>query len=208
MRERPAASIAVLPFVNMSDDPEQEYFSDGLAEDVMNSLVQVPGLKVTARTSAFAFKGQNADVRRIADVLGVTNILEGSVRRSGNRLRVTAQLIQAADGMHLWSERYDRQREDLFDIQDEIAAAIVGELKLRFAPGTRPRPPLNLKAHEAYLRHRQFLWGFTPESLRRSRECLEQAIALDPRYALAYVGLADHHLSQFWSGEPSDDGFV
>jgi serine/threonine-protein kinase len=207
-RERPSASIAVLPFANMSGDPEQEYFSDGLAEEVMNSLVKVPGLKVTARTSAFAFKGQNADVRRIADVLGVTNILEGSVRRSGNRLRVTAQLIHAADGMHLWSERYDRQMEDLFAIQDEIAAAIVGELKLRFAPGDRPRAPLNLNAHEAYLRHRQFLWGFTPESLRRSRECLEQAIALDPRYALAYVGLADHHLSQFWSGAPSDDGFA
>jgi len=127
------------------------------------------------------------------------------VRWAGNRLRVTAQLIHAADGMHLWSERYDRQMEDLFAIQDEIAAAIAGELKLRFAPDTRPRRQLNLKAYEAYLRHRQFLWGFTPESLRQSRECLERAIALDPGYALPYVGLADHHISLFWSGVPSDE---
>jgi serine/threonine-protein kinase len=204
----PKASIAVLPFANMSREPDDEYFSDGLAEEVINALVRVPGLKVTARTSAFAFKGQNTDVRKIAEILGVTNILEGSVRRAGNRLRVTAQLIHAADGMHLWSERYDRQAEDVFAIQDDIAAAIAGELKLRFAPDAAPRRQINLKAHEAYLRHRQFLWGFTPESLRRSHECLEQAIALDPGYALAYVGLADHHLSQFWSGAPSDEGFL
>lgn len=203
--DSPRASIAVLPFVNMSRDPDDEYFSDGLAEEVINALVKVPGLKVTARTSAFAFKRQNLDIRKIAETLGVTNVLEGSVRRAGNRLRVTAQLIQAADGMHLWSERYDRQMEDVFAIQDEIAAAIAGELKLRFAPDTRPRRQPNLQAYEAYLRYRQFQWGFTPESLRRSRECLEQAIALDPEYALPYVGLADHHTAYMWAGAPSDE---
>ncbi len=199
------ASIAVLPFTNMSRDADDEYFSDGLAEEVINALVKVPGLKVTARTSAFAFKGQNTDIRKIAETLGVTNVLEGSVRRAGNRLRVTAQLIQAADGMHLWSERYDRQMEDVFVIQDEIAAAIAGELKLRFVRDTRPRRQPNLRAYEAYLRYRQFQWGFTPESLRRSRECLEQAIALDPEYALPYVGLADHHTAHSWAGLPSDE---
>ena len=203
--DSPRASIAVLPFANMSRDPDDEYFSDGLAEEVINALVKVPGLKVTARTSAFAFKGQNMGIRKIAETLGVTNVLEGSVRRAGNRLRVTAQLIQAADGMHLWSERYDRQMEDVFAIQDEIAVAIAGELKLRFARDARPRRQPNLQAYEAYLRYRQFQWAFTPESLRRSRECLEQAIALDPAYALPYVGLADHHAAHFWPGAPSDE---
>lgn len=203
--DSPRASIAVLPFANMSRDADDEYFSDGLAEEIINALLHVAGLKVTARTSSFAFKGQNTDIRKIAETLGVTNVLEGSVRRASNRLRVTAQLIHAADGMRLWSERYDRQMEDLFAIQDEIAAAIAGELKLRFARDTRPRRQPNLQAYEAYLRYRQFQWGFTPESLRRSRECLEQAIALDPEYALPYVGLADHYTAHFWAGAPSEE---
>ena len=190
-------SIAVLPFVNMSGDKEQEYFSDGLAEEIINALVKVPGFKVIARTSAFAFKGQNTDVRKIAETLGVTDVLEGSVRRSGNRIRVTAQLITAADGSHLWSERYDRQMEDLFAMQDEIAAAITAELKLKFTPDAaapQRRQP-NLQAYEAYLRYRQYQWGFSPEALQRSKECLDEAIALDPEFALPYVGLADHHFS-------------
>jgi serine/threonine-protein kinase len=148
-------SIAVLPFANMSRDVDDEYFSDGLAEEIINALVKIPGLKVIARTSAFAFKGQNTDIRRIADVLGVANILEGSVRRAGNRIRVTAQLITAADGSHLWSERYDRQMEDLFAMQDEIAAAIASELKVQFAvtPAARVRRQPDLQAYEAYLRY-------------------------------------------------------
>src|SRR6202050_1669175 len=117
-------SIAVLPFSNLSGDKEQEYFSDGLAEEIINALAQIAGLKVIARTSAFAFKGQNTDIRRIAETLGVANILEGSVRRSGNRIRVTAQLITATDGTHQWSERYDRELADVFAVQDEIATAI------------------------------------------------------------------------------------
>jgi serine/threonine-protein kinase len=198
-------SIAVLPFANMSRDADDDYFSDGLAEEIINALVKVPGLKVIARTSAFAFKGQNTDIRRIAEILGVTNVLEGSVRRAGQRIRVTAQLIAAADGTHLWSERYDRQMDDLFAMQDDIAAAITSELKLKFAPDGRPRRQPNLHAYEAYLRYRQYQWAFTPESLRRSRECLEQAIALDPEFALPYAGLADHHGAYVWVGVPADE---
>ena len=201
--ERP--SIAVLPFANMSRDADEEYFSDGLAEEIINALVKIPGLKVIARTSAFAFKGQNTDIRKIADVLGVANILEGSVRRAGNRIRVTAQLITAADGSHLWSERYDRQMEDLFAMQDEIAGAIAAELKVKFAvasPAQRRQP--NLHAYEAYLRYRQYQWGFTPEALRRSRECLEQAIALDPQFALPCVGLADHYFASITFGHADE----
>lgn len=203
-------SIAVLPFVNMSRDPEDEYFSDGLAEEIINALVKVPGLKVIARTSAFAFKGQNTDIRKIAETLGVATILEGSVRRAGNRLRITAQLITAADGSHLWSERYDRQMEDIFAVQDEISAAIASALKLKLSPeptALHCRPP-NMQAYEAYLRYRQHQWSFTPESARRSRECLEQAIALDPEFALPYVGLADHHLSRHWIGASADEAMA
>ena len=201
------SSIAVLPFANMSRDADDEYFSDGLAEEIINALVKVPGLKVIARTSAFAFKGQNTDIRKIAEVLGVTNILEGSVRRAGNRIRVTAQLIAAADGTHLWSERYDRQMEDIFEMQDEIAAAIASQLKLQFAPdaAARPRRQPNLQAYEAYLRYRHYQWGFTAESLQHSRECLEQAIALDPEFASPYVGLADHHFASIITGIRSDE---
>ena len=189
-----ASSIAVLPFANMSRDADDEYFSDGLAEEIINALAQVPELKVIARTSAFAFKGKNEDIRRIADTLGVTNILEGSVRRAGSRIRVTAQLIQAFDGTHLWSQRYDREMSDIFAVQDEIAAAIAGALKLKLVPASERRMP-SLPAYEAYLRYRSYQWQFTREAAQRSRECLEQALALDPEFALPYVGLADYHLA-------------
>ena len=124
----------------MSRDADDEYFSDGLAEEIINALVKMPGLKVIARTSAFAFKGQEQDIRKIAEALGVTNVLEGSVRRAGNRIRVTAQLITAADGSHLWSERYDREMDDLFAVQDEIAAAIAGGAESEVRPRVRPHP--------------------------------------------------------------------
>jgi serine/threonine-protein kinase len=187
-------SIAVLPFANMSHNADDEYFSDGLAEEIINALVQVPGLKVIARTSAFAFKGKNEDIRKIAETLGVTNVLEGSVRRAGPRIRVTAQLIQAGDGTHLWSQRYDRELVDIFEVQDEIAAAIAGALKLKLAPAPERRMP-SLPAYEAYLRYRYYQWRFTPEDSQRSKECLEQALTLDPTFALPYVGLADYHLA-------------
>src|ERR1700680_221229 len=128
-----AHSIAVLPFANMSGDKEQEYFSDGLAEEILNILANIPGLKVTARTSSFAFRGKDQDITTIAQALRVRTILEGSVRRAANRIRVTAQLIDAADGYHIWSERYDRELTDVFAVQDEIAVAIAGALKLKLA---------------------------------------------------------------------------
>ena len=187
-------SIAVLPFANMSQNADDEYFSDGLAEEIINALAQVPGLKVIARTSAFAFKGKNEDIRRIAETLGVTNVLEGSVRRAGPRIRVTAQLILASDGTHLWSQRYDRELADIFAVQDEIAAAIADALKLKLSPAPERRMP-SLPAYEAYLRYRYYQWRFTPEDSKRSRECLEQALALDSGFALPYVGLADYHLA-------------
>jgi TolB-like protein/tetratricopeptide (TPR) repeat protein len=180
-----APSIAVLPFANMSRDADDEYFSDGLAEEIINALTQVAGLKVIARTSAFAFKGKNEDVRRIAEALGVTNVLEGSVRRSANRLRVTAQLIHAADGTHLWSQRYDRELTDVFAVQDEIASAIVGvlQVKLTGKPGTaRPHEP-NLPAYEAFLKGRHEIFNNSPEPFARAEECYKQAIALDPLWA-------------------------
>jgi len=129
----------VLPFANMSGDKENEYFSDGLAEEIINVLAHIPGLKVIARTSAFAFRGKEQDIRKIAEALGVRTILEGSVRRAGSRVRVTAQLISAEDGSHLWSERYDREMADVFAIQDETAAAIAAALK-RSLPSNRRRP--------------------------------------------------------------------
>ncbi len=194
---RPAEqpSIAVLPFANMSGDKEQEYFSDGLAEEIINALVKVPGLKVIARTSAFAFKGQNIDIRKIAETLGVTTVLEGSVRRSGNRIRVTAQLITAADGTHLWSERYDREMADVFAVQDEISAAISGALQVKLSPtaaAAKPRYTPKLPAYEALLKAKHFHWKVTVESMEQAKVFYEQAIALDPQYALAHALYADY----------------
>jgi serine/threonine-protein kinase len=191
-----APSIAVLPFVNMSDDKAQEYFSDGLAEEIINALVQIPGLKVTARTSAFAFRGKEQDITKIADALHVGTILEGSVRKSGNRLRVTVQLINAADGYHLWSERYDRAVADVFEMQDEIAAAIASTLRLKLSatPAARRVHQPNLQAYEALLRGRHLFFVNTAESIARSRDLLEQAIVLDPAYPEAYAELAQSHL--------------
>jgi serine/threonine protein kinase/Tfp pilus assembly protein PilF len=180
-------SIAVLPFADMSAGKDNEYFSDGLAEEIINALTQIPGLKVIARTSAFAFKGQNTDVRRIAEVLGVANILEGSVRKAGNRIRVTAQLIDAADGGHLWSERYDRDLADIFAIQDEIAQAIASALRIKLsrAPQSTRRYTPKLPSYESFLKARFYLQRWNRESLAKARECVEQAIASDPEFALA-----------------------
>jgi eukaryotic-like serine/threonine-protein kinase len=187
-------SIAVLPFANMSRDADDEYFSDGLAEEIINALVKVPGLKVIARTSAFAFKGQNTDIRKIAETLGVTTVLEGSVRRSGNRIRVTAQLITAADGSHLWSERYDREMADVFAVQDEISAAISGALQVKLSPAAaaKPRYTPKLPAYEALLKAKYFHWKVTTESMEQAKVFYEQAIALDPQYALAQATYADY----------------
>jgi len=182
-------SIAVLPFTNMSRDADDEYFSDGLSEEIINALVKVPGLKVIARTSAFAFKGQNIDIRKIAEVLGVANVLEGSVRRAGNRIRVTAQLITAGDGSHLWSERYDRQMEDIFEVQDEISHAIADQLKVTLV-GVK-QATKNLEAYELYLKGRHLANQRLPVTVRQAINAFEEAIKLDPEFALAYSGLAD-----------------
>jgi serine/threonine-protein kinase len=186
------ASIAVLPFANLSADRENEYFGDGLAEEIINALAQVAGLKVIARTSAFSFKGKNEDVRTIARALGVTNVLEGSVRRSGDRVRVTAQLIAAADGSHVWSERYDRPMTDVFAMQDDIAYAITDALKGKLGgalASPRHYTP-RLPAYESFLRGRAHLTQFTADAWNRAKGQFEQAIALDAKYADPHAELA------------------
>ena len=186
-----AQSIAVLPFSNMSDDKEQDYFSDGLAEEILNLLAQIPGLKVIARTSAFAFRGKEQDIRGIAEALGVNTVLEGSVRRAGGRIRVTAQLIHAADGSHLWSERYDRELSDIFAVQDEISAAIARALRVKLArDGAPQRYTPKLEAYEAYLKGRYHQAKVTPESMELARRFYQQASELDPAFAMPHVGLA------------------
>ncbi len=185
-------SLAVLPFANLSADKENEYFSDGLAEDIIAALAHVPGLRVMARTSAFAFRGRDVDVREIGTRLNVEHVLEGSVRRSGNRIRVTAQLVMASDGYHLWSQRFDREMTDVFAIQDEISQAIVEKLRVRLT-ADRPlvkRHTENVEAYNLSLKARYQLFRFTPDGLAKSKEYFEQAIALDPHYALAWHGLA------------------
>ena len=183
-------SVAVLPFKNLSADPENEYFSDGLAEEILNALSQVQGLSVAARTSSFSFKGKVIGIEEIASKLHVANILDGSVRRAGNRVRVTVQLINAKNGFQLWSERYDRQMEDIFDVQDEIARAIAEKLKLTLTSGHK-RATENLEAYELYLKGRHYWHQRSPSSLNLAIQCFEQTIKLDPQYALAYAGLAD-----------------
>jgi TolB-like protein len=192
-------SIAVLPFVNMSADPENDYFCDGLAEELLNALAKVDGLKVVARTSAFSFKGKNVDVREIGRLLSVSVILEGSVRKAGDHLRISAQLINAVDGYRLWSERYDRQLADIFSVQDEISLAIVEGLKLKLLGEDRAalfkKYTDNSEAYHLYLKGRYHQNKWTGEGMRKSVEYFEQAIAIDPNYALAHAGLADSYAS-------------
>jgi TolB-like protein/tRNA A-37 threonylcarbamoyl transferase component Bud32/Tfp pilus assembly protein PilF len=186
----PVASIAVLPFANLSADPENEYFSDGLAEEILNMLSQVEDLRVAARTSSFFFKGKAVEISEIAARLHVANVLEGSVRRAGDRVRVTVQLVEVSSGFRLWSERYDRQMQDLFDIQDQIARAVTERLKVTLSGGVK-RSTENTEAYELYLKGRHYWHQRLPATLRLAIQCFEDAIKLDPRYALAYAGLAD-----------------
>jgi TolB-like protein/class 3 adenylate cyclase/Flp pilus assembly protein TadD len=201
-RARRERSVAVLPFVNMSRDPENEFFSDGITEEIINALTRVNGLKVTARTSSFAFKNHNEDVREIAEQLGVTHILEGSVRRAGSRARVTAQLICAKDGYHLFSQSYDRSIEDMFEVQDEIARTIVGELADHLGPVRVSEKARALsqghshdsEAHTEYMKGRFELGRFTSEGVRRSIEYFNRSIEMDPQCALPHAGLATAHV--------------
>jgi non-specific serine/threonine protein kinase len=190
------ASIAVLPFVNMSSDPENEYFSDGLAEELINVLSKIEGLRVASRTSAFAFKGKNEDLRKIGEQLNVYTVLQGSVRKSGNRIRVSAQLGNVADGFQLWSETYNRQLEDVFAIQDEIAQNIAKALQVILTEKDkrqleRAAPTSDVRAYEYYLRGMQLFHQFRRRTLGAAVQMFERAIDIDPGYARAYAGLAD-----------------
>jgi TolB-like protein len=198
-----APSIAVLPFVNMSSDPEQEYFSDGISEEILNSLAKVKELRVAGRTSSFAFKGQNQDLRQIGDTLGVEHILEGSVRKSGATVRITAQLIQVDDGFHLWSETYDRELTDIFAIQDEISSAILEQLKahlvgLAETPAPAAADRTDSAVYDLYLLARQRIYERKGPSIQAAAELLDRAIARDPQYAPAYAqrGITELLLSE------------
>jgi len=196
--ERSELSIAVLPFVNMSDDPGNEYFSDGISEEILNMLAQLPGLRVAARTSSFQFKGMNLDIAKIADTLNVAHILEGSVRKSGTKLRITAQLIKADDGFHLWSSSYNRELDDIFTVQEEIATAISDALKVTLAldsaSGENLPPTIiraaNTDAYEAYLRGRQLIHRRGRIPLEEAVRHLEHSLRLDNNFAPAHAQLA------------------
>jgi len=187
------ASIAVLPFANLSADPENEFFADGITEEIINALTQIEDLRVAARTSAFSFKNKHVDLRIVGDRLNVKTVLEGSVRKAGNRLRIMAELINVADGYHIWSERYDRELKDIFEVQDDIARAIADRLKVALKSGQEPSVKAgtsNLEAYQLYLKGRILLYRRGLD-IRRATQCFERAVALDSRYALAWSGLAD-----------------
>jgi len=188
-------SIAVLPFSDLSPQKDHEYFCDGLAEELINSLMHISELRVPARSSSFSFKGKDLDIREVGKTLNVETVLEGSVRKAGNRLRITAQLINVADGYHMWSERYDRDMDDIFAIQDEISLAIVDNLKVKLIKGEKTkivkRHTENKEAYNLYLKGRYF-WNRRHEGdMKKAIECYQKALALDPSYALPYVGIAD-----------------
>jgi adenylate cyclase len=202
-------SIAVLPFVNMSNDTEQEYFSDGISEEIINVLAQVPALKVIGRTSSFAFKGKNQDLKVIGEQLKVSYILEGSVRRSGNKLRVTAQLINAADGYHLYSETFDRELENIFAIQDDISLAILNAIKIKLF-GLEKKTVLkkytdNVEAYQLYLQGRFHMNKFTPDGFLKAIEYFDAAIVIDSMYAIAFADKAFCYMNLFsWNWAPPD----
>ena len=203
-------SIAVLPFSNLSSDPEGESFADGMAEEIINALSKIKALKVSSRTSSFTFKNKTEDIREIGRKLQVGTVLEGSVRKSGKRLRLTAQLVNATDNSQLWAERYDRELEDVFAIQDEIAASIVAALRLVLTEDEKRAieqvPTANVEAYEVYLRGRQFFHQHRRRSHEFARQMFERAIELDPGYALAHAGVADccSFLYQYFDATPAN----
>ncbi len=189
---QPTRRLAVLPFVNMSSDSENEYFSDGITEELLNAFTKVDGLQVTSRTSAFAFKGKNNDIREIGIQLNVDRILEGSVRKAGNRVRISAQLINASDGYHIWSENYDRDLTDIFEVQDEISSIIANKCRENLAAKEHKEklvktPTQNLEAYTLFLKGLHFHNKITPKATRKAIEYFEQAITLEPGYAHAYA---------------------
>ena len=195
------SSIAVLPFTNLSGDPADEYFSDGISEEIINALAKLEGLRVAARTSSFSFKGRAVEIAEIARKLGVATVLEGSVRKAGQRLRITAQLVNVSDGFHLWSERHDREMEDIFAVQDEIARSIANRLKITLK-GEQPVVKAgtdNLEAYQFYLKGRALLYQ-RGRGLPGAMDCFKRAVALDEKYALAWAGLADAYNMLAWYG--------
>src|SRR6266403_967465 len=188
-------SIAVLPFINMSGDPEQEYFSDGITEDIITDLSKASALFVVARNTAFTYKGKSAKVQEVAKELGVDFVLEGSVRKAGGRVRITARLNDGASGGHMWADRYDRDLTDIFAIQDEITHAIVEQLKVKLLPQEKKSiglaPTENVEAYTFYLRGRDFLYRYSKRYFELARRMFTKAIELDPNYARAYAGIAD-----------------
>lgn len=207
-------SIAVLPFNNMSGDPEQEYFSDGITEDIITDLSKISGLSVIARNSVFTYKGRPIKVQQAAQELGVKFILEGSVRKAGQRVRITGQLVDGKDGTHLWADRYDRDLTDIFALQDEITHTIVDQLKVKLLPDEKKvieqTPTDNVEAYTQYLRARELFHMRTRTSLRLSRRLFARAVELDPRYARAYAGMADcdSYLSQWFGEAISEDDIL
>ena len=202
--EKLLPSIAVLPFTNMSPDPENQYFGDGLTEELINAFAQIEGLRVAARTSTFRFRGEGVDLREVGEKLNVSVVLEGSVRKAGNRLRVTAQLINIEDGYHLWSKRFDREMEDIFEIQDEIARAIVDQLKVKLVGPTDQTlvscGTENLDAYTALLEGRYYLHSLTPDGWAKSYQLLKKSTELDPSFALPHSWLSDYYQSLGWWG--------
>jgi len=202
-------SVAVLPFANMSADPEQEYFSDGMAEDLITDLSKISRLFVIARNSAFIYKGKNVKVQQVGEELGVRYVLEGSVRKAGSRVRITAQLVDTKTGYHLWAERYDRNLDDIFELQDEVTQKIVAALKVELTQGEQENlertPTDNLEAYDYFLRGESFLWRTTKETNAQARQMFKRAVALDPEFALAYAHLGMTHWwdwSLLWSSDP------
>ena len=208
------SSIAVLPFTNMSGDPEQEYFSDGISEDIITDLSRISGLTVISRNSSFTYKGRTVDTRAVGRDLGVGAVLEGSVRRAGNRLRITAQLIDAATGSHLWAERFDRDMSDLFEVQDDVTGRIVEALKVTMSPAEKARisggGTSNLDAYDSFLRARALLVVGKMQSravFEQARGFLREAIELDGNYAQAYAGLGVAHVQNYqnrWTADSND----
>ncbi len=206
-----AASIAVLPFTNMSGDPEQEYFSDGITEDIITDLSKIAGLTVIARNSSFTYKGRSVDVRAVGRELGVRSVLEGSIRRAGNRVRITAQLIDATSGGHLWADRYDRDLTDIFEVQDDVTQRIVGALKVTLTPAEKAQPSFtgtsNIAAYDCSLRGRELLLG-NPKNrgtFEQAKASFLKAIELDPNFAQAYAGLGFAYMFDYqnrWSDDP------
>jgi len=199
-------SIAVLPFNNLSGDPGQEYFSDGITENIITSLSKIPQLFVIARNSTFTYKGKPVRVQQVGRELGVQHVLEGSVQKSGNRIRITAQLIDAKSGYHLWAERYDQEMKDIFAIQDEVTQKIISALAIKFAEGEQKQLAYkntdNIEAYDYFLRGLEYHNRFTKEANTLARQMFNKAIELDPEYVMAYTKLGWTHLMDWllnWS---------